>query len=117
MKLELVFPNVNRNKSYTSNLRRFTVFVNSKQRFVIDQDSVLNGEIEVNEGDKIYIEKRFAYKNKDSHFYYIVGQNRAELVKGTLDYAKKKYVAVDISDGVLHVLDDNDFRKAVHVGK
>lgn len=115
MELTLVFPDPNRRKSYKSNLRRFTVFKNSKQTFIIDQDSVLSGTIEVELGDKIFVDKRFAYHNKDATFYYIVGESTAELIN---QQGKKKNVYVDaMESGVLHILDDNDFKKAVHVAK
>tara|TARA_R110000744_G_scaffold47930_3_gene105232 strand:+ start:388 stop:732 length:345 start_codon:yes stop_codon:yes gene_type:complete len=114
MKLTLIFPNVNRSKSYTSNHRRYTVWINSKQTFVIDQDSPRDGEVEVKEGDKIFIDKRFAYRNKDASFYYIVGDSTAELIN---QEGKKKNVYVNISQGVLHILDDLDFKKAIHVAK
>ena len=70
--------------------------------------------IEVKEGDKIFIDKRFAYRNKDASFYYIVGDSTAELIN---QEGKKKNVYVNVSQGVLHILDDLDFKKAIHVAK
>ena len=115
MKLELVFPSPNRRKTYNSNMRRFTCWVNSKQVLTIDQDSTLNGVLDVEIGDKIFIDKRFAYRNKDASFYYIVGEPTAELIN---QQGKKKNVYTDANNsGVLFVLDDNDFKNAVNVAK
>jgi hypothetical protein len=111
MILTLVFPNVNRNKSYTSPLRRFNCWINSNENsFTVDQDTALHGEVVCKEGDKIYIEKRFG-NAIDSKFYYIVGNKHAEL---TNQQGNKKLVWVDaLNNGVLHVLDDNDYKKAI----
>ena len=114
MEITLVFPNPNRRKSYNSALRQFTCFVNGKKTFVINQESVLNGTLEVKKGDKIFVDKRFAWNTKDASFYYIVGEPTAELIN---QQGKKKNVYVDIESGVLHILDDNDFKKAIHVAK
>ena len=115
MNLTLIFPDVNRKKTYNSPLRKYNVYLNSSPVFELNQDSAREGELNVKDGDKIYITKRFGYNKKvDSHFYYIVGQDRAELMNQD---GKKKYVAVDVEDNMLFVLDDNDFKKAIHIGK
>ena len=116
MKLVLVFPDLNRFKSYKSDKRKFNLYVNTdEQKYTIDMNSALNGEIDVKFGDNIFVEKRFGFsKKRDSSFYYKVGQDTAEL---TNQQGKKKNVPVNIDDGVLHILDDNDFKKAIHVAK
>lgn len=112
MKLTLVFPNPNRNKSYKSKMRKFHVFINGVSTFQVDQDSVLNGEILCEENDKIFVKKLFAWNSFDASFYYKVGEKTAELINQKGDV---KHVYVDVQDGVLHILDDNDFKKAVNV--
>lgn len=114
MNITLVFPNVNRNKSYTSHLRKFYTWVNRcEQPLVVDQDSDSVHSLACNEGDWIYIEKTFAFNQKDSKFYYKVGQETATLENSK---GEKRTVFVDVlNDGVLYVLDDNDFRKIKHV--
>lgn len=114
MKLTLVFPDVNRNKSYKSKMRRYTLWINTIETFVIDQDSALDGEVEVELGDFLYVEKRFRYHNKDATFFYSVGNSFAQLINQD---GKKKNVPVSIENGVLHILDDNDFKKARHIAQ
>tara|TARA_R110001606_G_scaffold399171_1_gene581281 strand:- start:9731 stop:10087 length:357 start_codon:yes stop_codon:yes gene_type:complete len=113
MKLDLVFPDINRNKRYKAAARNYAVYVNSKKIYQINQDDSKMGSIEVSEGDKIFIQKRF-FKKVDSSFYYTVGDNTAELIN---QQKKKKHTYVDTSDGVLFVLDDIDFNKVIGVAK
>ena len=115
MELTLIFPDPNRKKSYKSALRKYNVYINGKNILTINQDCVLEGTIEVKEGDKIYVEKRFAWSNKDAHFYYKVGEPTAELVN---QQEKKKHVYTDAANtNVLFILDDLDFKKAINVAK
>lgn len=113
MKLIIQFPNPNRGKSYTSNKRRYTLWVNDVESIVVDQDSIRHGEFNVNTGDEIYVDKRFNYRNADSSFRYIVGAPTATLIN---QKGQEKTVLVDISDGFLFILDDLDFKMAMHVG-
>ena len=114
MKLTLVFPDLNRNKSYKSDKRKFNLFVNTnEQKFTITTDCPSDGNLDLKLGDNIYVEKRFGYsKSIDSSFYYKVGASTAELKNQN---GEKKNVPVNITDGVLHILDDNDFKKALHI--
>ena len=112
MILTLVFPNPNRKKSYQSIMRKYHVFINGVSVFQVDQDSVLNGDITCKEGDKIFVKKLFAWNSLDASFYYKVGEKTAELIN---QQKEKKYVTVDIKDNVLFILDDIDFKKAIHI--
>lgn len=111
MKLTVVFPDLNRNKSYDSDKRKFILYVNTnEQKYTINMNNPLDGDIEVELGDNIYVEKKFGYsKSLDSVFYYKVGAPTAELIN---QKGRTKRVPVSISDGVLHILDDIDFKTA-----
>ena len=112
MRVTLLFPDLNRNKSYKSAARKFHVYINSKKIYEINQNCVLFGDIEVELGDKIFIQKRFGGSSLvDSSFYYVVGRDTADL---TNQKKQTKTVYVDvINDGVLQVLDDSDFTNAI----
>ena len=114
MKLELVFPDVNRTKSYKSEARNYAIFVNSKKIYQVNQNDSKTGSLEVELGDKVFIQKRFGRNIIDASFYYIVGDTTAELIN---QQKKKKHTYVDTSDGVLFVLDDIDFNKVIGVAK
>tara|TARA_R110000744_G_scaffold342771_2_gene447964 strand:- start:933 stop:1277 length:345 start_codon:yes stop_codon:yes gene_type:complete len=114
MKLDLVFPNVNRTKSYKSEARNYAVFVNSKKIYQVNQNDSKTGSLEVELGDKVFIQKRFGRNIIDASFYYIVGDTTAELIN---QQKNKKHVYTNASEGVLFVLDDIDFNKAIRVAK
>ena len=111
-KITLVLPDINRNKSYNSIDRTYSVSVNGVLKFVATQNDGTTFDIEVNQGDEIMVIKRFRNKLPDSIFGYVVGDQIASLrnQKGTF-----KTFVTDLQRGVLFVYDDIDFNSIVVV--
>tara|TARA_R110002050_G_scaffold135505_1_gene258156 strand:+ start:1658 stop:2011 length:354 start_codon:yes stop_codon:yes gene_type:complete len=104
--LTLVLPNINRNKSYDSDARRYKISINGTLKFVATQESGRLQNLKVNQGDVIVVAKHFGTMSADSVFRYVMGEEVASLRN---QQGKFKTYLADFQEDVLFVQDDIDF--------
>jgi hypothetical protein len=105
--LTLVLPDLNRNKSYVDDKRRFKISINGVLKFVLVRQSGRIANINVNEGDEIVVAKHYGTMRADSVFRYVMGEQHAFLRN---QQGKFKTFLADFQEDVLFVQDDNDFK-------
>ena len=110
VELKIIFPNLNRNKSYHDKSRKFKLFVDEELIVTLNQHSARVYTDKFKLRSLIKVEKIYGVNSKpDSTFEYRIGNNFAIL---TNQSGFKKRVEVDFSlDNTLKIRDDIDFNQ------
>jgi translation initiation factor IF-1 len=104
--LTLILPDLNRNKAYVDDKRRFKISINGALRFVLIRQSGRMANIKVNQGDEIMVSKHYGTMRADSVFRYVMGEQIGFLRN---QQGKIKNFLAEFQEDVLFVYDDNDF--------
>lgn len=109
VKMEVRFPDINENKSYTSIFRKFNLFIDGELTEEFNQNAKRHHTMYFKLRSVISVHKVFEDKLPDSTFTYRVGENFAILKN---QYGKTKKIAVSFEkDNTLYIKTDIEFER------